>query len=103
MSRGFFMQLKPVSRSDRELELLVFASGWDDGVSEPVEVGRLSVKGPERTATFSSSSPWVQDIVVEPFADCSLEPRESYGLWKRWLLELGAKAFVGTESLVRFI
>lgn len=103
MTRGLYMQLQETANSESERTFLVLAAGWDIGVSEPVEVGQLAVSVLAKTATFSPSGPWVSDVVVEPFADQPLEPRDSYGLWKRWLLELGAKALTKSECLTRFV
>ena len=103
MTRGLYMQLRKTAGSENEMAFLVLASGWDIGESEPMEIGQLVVNVLAETATFSPSGPWLHDVVVEPFADRTLEPRDSYGLWTRWLLELGAKALTKSECLTRFV
>jgi hypothetical protein len=103
MTRGFYMKLNETSRSERELAFLVLASGWDVEASDIAEIGELVVNVKSQTASFSPSGPWLTDVVVAPFVDVPLEPRQSYGLWMRWLLELGAKALTSSENLTRFI
>lgn len=103
MTRGLYMHLERTASSEIEMAFLVLAAGWDIGASEPAEVGQLVVNVLAQTATFSPSGPWLHGLIVEPFADRPLEPRDSYGLWTRWVLELGARALAGSECLTRFV
>lgn len=103
MTRGFFMQLRKQASTDNEFTFAVFASGWDIGTGEIVEVGKLVVDVRAEMATFSPSGPWLQDLVVQPFENLPLQPPDSYDLWTRWLLELGKKGLVQSDYLSRFI
>lgn len=103
MSRGHFMQLRKQGRTDFESTFAVFASGWDIGTDELVEVGKLIVNSQLETATFLPSGPWLQDAVVEPFERSSLHTFDTQGLWMRWLIELGKKSLVQSEHLSKFI
>lgn len=103
MSRGYFMRFEPLSASADQLEFRVLASGWDSGISEIVEVGKMVLNVQQRTATFFTSDPWQNNEFAEPFTDRPLAILDSYGLWTRWLLELGEKALAGSQSLVRFV
>lgn len=104
MTRGFYMELSASSRSDSVQVLRVLAAGWDGGSSDIAEVGTLVVAVETRTASFFPSGHWITDPVVGAFLDVSLEASDSYGLWMRWLLELGAKALANPGNEVsRFI
>lgn len=103
MSRGFFMQLRKQMSTDSEITFSVFASGWDIGTGEIVEVGRLVVDVRAETATFAPSGPWEQDRIVEPFQAIALQPSDAQRLWMRWLLELGARGLVQSEHLTKFV
>ena len=103
MTRGLYMQLKPVSRSQKSLVFQVLAAGWNGDNSEMVEVGTLTIDIFRQVATFSTTGPWQREIIAEPFTDRPLANIASDGIWTRWLLELGTKALAGSSTLVRFV
>lgn len=103
MTRGLYMQLKPVSRSQKNLVFQVLAAGWTGDNSEMVEVGTLTLDTYRQTATFTTAGPWQREKIASPFSNRPLAVLTSDGMWPRWLLELGAKALGGSSSLTRAV